>query len=215
MLNRLLHTARDTGTSLIELLVYMALVTIGLTAVYSVLVTNLKTYDSIENSQVMHQDLRSSITMMTKEVRRAGCNPEDAGGVGFQTDADDRYNTDGNSIHFTADLSPLNGEADGRVTGISEDVGYYLEGDTLFRRAVYADGAALEAQKLVENIKDFQLTYFERDGTQTADPPADLGDIWFVNILIEGNTKRLDRITGQIKTEIVESRVRVRNQGTN
>ena len=213
MLRYVKHTGRQAGTTLVELLVYIALVSIGMTAVYSVLISNIKTYDSIESTLVMHQDMRSALDMMMKEIRRAGCNPTSAAGIGFQTSSDDRYNTDDDSIHFTTDLASIGNEPDGATNGVNEDVGYYLEDGTLFRRARYQDGTALQAQPLIEHVTAFTLTYFKRDGVTSAGAPPTFSDIWFVNIVLEGETQNVDRLSKKLKTEHLETRVRIRNQG--
>lgn len=206
MLKNKKHKGMQAGATLIELLVYIALVSIGMTAVYSILISNIKTYDSIENTLVMHQDLRAALDMMVKEIRRAGCNPENGADIGFQS-------ANANSIHFTADLQTASSEPDKSYTAVNEDVEYYLEDGTLFRRARYQEGGNLEAQPLIEHVTSFQLTYWKKDGTTAGAAPANLNDIWFVNIVLEGETVNPDRLSKKTKTERVEARVRIRNQG--
>ena len=51
-------------------------------------------------------------------------DPTGAGGIGFVGDADDRYNTDANSIHFTTDVTDTagTGNPDGLTDGPNEDI---------------------------------------------------------------------------------------------
>lgn len=201
----------DSGTTMIELLVYILLLSISAGALYSILVSNMKSYDSIENRMVMHQDLRNALSLITREVRMAGLNPDDIAGIGFQQHPNDNFDCDSNSIHFTLDL---NGDNDTNDSG--EDIGYYLEPDPstgqnrLMRRADY--GSGLAAEVLLENVTRWELSYFEQDGTTAVATPSGT-NAFFVKVLIEAETSKDDVVSGDTKKQLLEDTVRVRNAG--
>lgn len=201
----------EPGTTLVELLIYVLLLSISAGALYSILVSNMKTYDSIENRMVMHQDLRNAISLIGREVRMSGLNPTNTAGIGFQQDTDDKYDTDANSIHFTLDL---NGDEDTNDPG--EDIGYFLEYDpstsanNLMRRADYGSGLASEV--LLEGVTRWELTFFGQDGTTVIAAPSGT-DTFFVDILIEAETAKEDIVSGSTKKQTLEDRVRIRNAG--
>ncbi|MEW5735474.1 MAG: prepilin-type N-terminal cleavage/methylation domain-containing protein [Thermodesulfobacteriota bacterium] len=208
---------RNSGTTLVELLVYILLLSISAGALYSILISNMKTYDSIENRMVMHQDLRNALALISREVRMAGLNPDGVAGVGFQQDPSDNFDTDANSLHFTMDLN-----GDGVISGTGEDVGYFLQYDTtthannLMRRADY--GSGLAAEVLLENVTRWEITYLAQDETTPVTDPSAINPTlantaYFVNILIEAETSKEDVVSGTTKKQVLVDRMRVRNAG--
>jgi type IV pilus assembly protein PilW len=180
------------GFTITELLIYVALFGVVVSAMYSLFITNLESYSSQEDTMEMTQDLRAAMDIMVREVRMAGYDPTRAGGIGFlgddhndPNDPDDRYNSDGNSIHFTMDI---NGDGDTDDPSgdpnedPNEDITYYLytsQGvQKLGRRTgpPPLPGPPLKRRRatspLAENITDLTFTYTYADG-QTSDVAGD------------------------------------------
>lgn len=207
------HKSRDLGVSLIELLIYIALMGITATALYSVLIGNIKAHDSIETTMVMNQDIRGAMNLLVREIRQAALNPDAISGIGFQQNADDRYNTDANSLHFTSDLND-----DGTIAGAGEDVSYYVENDpvtgsnALWRRTDYSDAGALTAQVVIPYVTNWQLQYLQQDGATAVATPSGT-NVFFVDITLQAQTGKMDALSGQVKTQTMQTRVRVRNAG--
>ena len=119
-MSRVRMTAKESGFTIVELLIYMVMFVVVLGSMYSIMISNTRSYSSQENKVEMTQDLRAGMNLMVTEIRMAGCDPTDIDGVGFVDNADDRYDTDANSIHFTEDI-----DADGAIAN-SENINYYL-----------------------------------------------------------------------------------------
>lgn len=208
-------TGKESGFTIVELLIYMAMFVVVLGAMYSIMISNTRSYSSQENRVEMTQDLRAAMNLMVREIRMAGCDPEDIDNVGFVNDADDNYDTDASSIHFTMDA-----DASGAIAN-SEDINYYVNGSQQIVRRT-GDG---DVQPAAENITALAFIYMYADGeTSAADPPGDpddtdgddtndLEDIRRVQISIMGETAAVDAVTGAVATRTQTSWVVVRNAG--
>lgn len=203
---------KEDGFTLVELFIYMAMFIIVIGALYSVFIGNTKSYSSQENKVEMVQDLRAAMHLLAGDIRMAGCDPTGAGGIGFIDDADDRYDTDGNSIHFTMD-SDKNGAIDH-----SEDINYFLKNSGGVQQIVRRTGDGNEPV-VAENLTNFSLTYLFADGDtgtpdeSDGDTTNDLEDIRSVQIALTGETAEVDPVTREKKTRSQTSWVVIRNAG--
>ena len=212
--------AKNRGFTLVELLIYIALFGILSTFIYSLFIQNFKTYSSQQNSMVMTQDLRAAIGIMVRELRLAGYNPTGAVGIGFVDDADDRYNTDANSIHFTMDIDDDagSGSPDGDVDDENEDVNYYLYTTDGIQKLGRRTGGG-NPQPIAENIASLTFSYTFADGDigvpdlTDGDTTNDLDDIRAVQITITAETAEIDPLTKQKKTKAYTTTVKIRNLG--
>ncbi len=207
-------TGKESGFTLVELLIYMAIFVVVLGSMYSIMISNTRSYSSQENRVEMTQDLRAAMNLMVRAIRMAGCNPEDIDNVGFvdEADAEDRYDTDADSIHFTMDI-----DADGSIAN-TENINYYRDNvdgiDKIMRRT---GGGGV--QPVAENITALTFSYRFADGdTGTpdetdADTTNDLDDIRSVQISITGQTATQDAVTGGMITRTQTTWVQVRNAG--
>jgi type IV pilus assembly protein PilW len=206
-------TGKESGFTIVELLIYMVMFVVVLGAMYSIMISNTKSYSSQENRVEMTQDLRAAMNLMVREIRMAGCDPEDIDTVGFDNTADDNDDTDADSISFTMDVDASGAIAD------SEDINYYLNGSQQIVRRT-GDG---DVQPVAENITDLTFTYMYADGDLStavgdpddtdADTSNDLADITRVQISIAGETATEDAVTGTEATRTQTSWVVVRNAG--
>jgi Tfp pilus assembly protein PilW len=203
---------REHGFTLVELCVYMVMLLLVIGAVYSVLITNTKSHSSQENMVEMTQSNRAAMALMTNEIRSAGCDPASVGGLGFQDDADDNYDTDANSIHFTFDS-----DSDGVVSN-SENVLYYRKTAGGVQQIIRRTGGGTEGV-VAENVTNLSFTYRFADGDTgipddtDGDSTNDLEDIRSVSVTIINETDKIDPVTGVKKTRIESSWVQVRNAG--
>jgi|GEM_PF-2906241 len=211
----------EKGFTMVELFIYMAIFIVVLGALYSILITNTKSYSSQENKVEMTQDLRAAMELMVTEIRMACCDPTEAGSIGFVDNADDRYNTDANSIHYTTDS-----DASGTIAN-SEDINYYRKTSGGVQQILRRTGDGSESI-VAENITSLRFNYMYADGEKSQDPSPpgpgdpddtdadstnDLNDIRSVQIRIDGETAKIDPVTGVKKTRTQTSWVAVRNAG--
>lgn len=201
----------EKGFTIVELLVYIAMLIVVIGALYSILTTNTRSYSSQENKVAMVQDLRATMELITTEVRMAGYDLTGIGGVGFIDDANDNYDTDGNSIRFTMDT-----DGDGAIA-TSEDINYYLNGSSQLVRREQGDATE---QVLAENITALGFLYGFEDGDPPgvpnetdADTTNDRDDIRSVQVSITGRSANVDPITGNWRTKTATSWLVVRNAG--
>lgn len=206
-------TYRQKGFTIVELLIYIAMFGMVLTAMYGLLITNSRSYSSQENRVEMTQDLRAAMNIMAREIRTAGCDPTDAGDIGFVDDGDDRYDTDDNSIHFTMDL-----DEDGSI-GASEDINYYLYVSDGIQKIGRRTGSVGSPSPVAENITAMTFLYQFADGEQgvpdetDVDTTNDLADIRSVQITIAAQTAKVDPISLETKSHTQSTWVKVRNAG--
>ena len=204
--------SKEDGFSLVELFIYMAMFIVVTGALYSVFIGNTKSYSSQENKVEMVQDLRAAMHLMVGDIRMAGLDPTDADGIGFVDDADDKYDTDGNSIHFTMDFDG-NGAIDN-----SESINYFLRNSGGVQQIVRRTGDGNEPV-VAENITSFSLTYLFEDGhtgmpdESDGDTTNDFEDIRSVQIAMTGETAEVDPVTRQKKTRSQTSWAVIRNAG--
>jgi len=210
-MNKTEYFKNEKGFTLVELLVYMMLLGIVMTSIYSVFITNMKSHKSQENTMEMVQDLRGSVDIMVREIRMAGFDSQSTAGAGFVDDTDDNYNTDSNSIHFTFDL-----DENGATTDANEDINYYVytsDGITKIGRRTASSGSP---QPLAEEVSALTFKYYNSSGTEltnTGSSATERAAIRSVEIEITARTGEIDPITKQNKTRTLSTRVRVRNAG--
>jgi len=203
---------KEDGFSLVELLIYMVMFIVVMGALYSVFIGNTKSYSSQENKVEMVQDLRAAMHLLVSDIRMAGLDPTGVGGIGFLNDADDKYDTDGNSIHFTMDF-----DGDGAIDN-SEDINYYLKNSGGVQQIVRRTGDGNEPV-VAENMTSFSLTYLFEDGDtgipdeSDGDTTNDFEDIRSVQIAMTGETAEVDPVTRQKKTRSQTSWAVIRNAG--
>ena len=205
-------TTSENGFTLMELLIYMTILIVVSGAVYGLLTTNTKSYSSQEGRVEMIQDLRAAMELIVTDIRMAGCDPTGVGGIGFVDDANDDYNTDANSIHFTADT---NGDG---ATADSEDINYYRKTSGGVEQIARRTGDGSEPV-VAEHITGLAFSYRFADGDTgipdetDADATNDLDDVRSVQITVTGETATVDAVTRVKKTRSQSSWVVVRNAG--
>lgn len=163
---------RNSGFTLVELLVVMAIAGVILGALYSVFQTSSRTYVVQDREVAMQQDARFGVDYLADLIRVAGYDPRSKGNnrFGFQVaqDWDSRgpQSCDGKNIAFTADDNQ-----DGLVDGNdSERIAFRLTSGELQR---YRNGSGWEPiiRGVDEDGSSFVYVYASasRDSTPTTD----------------------------------------------
>ena len=147
-----MRRARDeAGYSLVELLVSLAVLALVLAGILSILFTGQRSYLAGAARVEAQQAARVGLERMVKELREAGYDPTGAGFPPIVVAEPTR-------VTFQRDLN-----GNGVIDPTRERVSFLLQGSVLRRDA----GAG--AQPIVEGVRGFGLTYFDRGGAETAD----------------------------------------------
>lgn len=197
---------KKDGFTLVELLVYMMLFGIVLTAISTLFISNTRSHTSQQNSMEMNQDLRGAMDLMVREIRMAAYDPTDSGLFGFINGGSGTDDTDVDSINFTTDY-----DEDGATGGTNEAINYYLyTSDGIQKLGRNVSGTL---NPVAESITALAFTYIDANGAVITPPlsAAGLTNIRTVQISITAQTTDPDPLTKQRKTRTMTSRVRVRN----
>jgi len=159
----------NQGFTIVELMVAMVVSLLVMGAIYSTFLSQSKSYLVQEEVVAMQQNLRAAMFYMQREIRMAGCDPFDIGGIGITA-------ANANSISFTEDVSP----PDGDVLDANESITYSLNGGNLTRNTGGGN------QVVAQNIDALDFVYLEAAGSTT----ATLSDIRSVEITIVARTGR-------------------------
>ncbi len=188
----------ESGFSLIELMMAVAITGVVVGGVYSVYHTQQKSYLAQQEIAAVQQSLRAAMQLIERDIRMAGYDPDEGSGAGIQT-------ANANSIRLTMDIHDgSDNDADGRTdefdeigngdndsTDTGEDITYLRadpDGDgvfDLFRR----DASAGADQILAENVDAFDLVYLNEAGSVT----ANFNEIRSVQVTMVVRTARPDR----------------------
>lgn len=141
---------RESGFTLVELLVAMVIGAIVMAAAYSSFISQQKAYGITEAVSDIQQNLRAAMLFIERDLRMAGFNPKKDTAFGFTSIPSD-------SFTFTKDVNE-NGTVD---TG--ETITYDIASNTLRRY----DDTGGDPQEIADNITGMQLKYFNRDGVET------------------------------------------------
>jgi type IV pilus assembly protein PilW len=190
------------GFTLIEILVTMVIVGIVMTAIYSVYASQQKSYLTQEKVTAMHQNLRSAMYYMEREIRMAGCDPTGDSGAGIVT-------ANANLIRFTEDVRGKDDTdpPDGDTGDAAEDITYSLadadgDGDMDLVRDTQA-GEPVAERIIAENIASVNFTYLDVDGNIT----GSLSAIRFVQISLTAATEDNEN------NSVLTTRIHCRNLG--
>jgi type IV pilus assembly protein PilW len=167
------------GFTLIELMLAIAIAGIVMASFYSVYISQQSSYLRQERVASMHQNIRSAMYYMGREIRMAGLDPTGQAGAGI-------VKNDPDLIQFTEDIQGQDKEdpPDGVIGPTEEKITYSLtdkdsDGDMdLVREAGY--GKIL----IAENIKSLLFDYLDGTGT----PTGALSAIRFVQITLKAVT---------------------------
>ena len=172
----------NSGFSLIEIVVTLAITGVVSAAIFSVYNISLKTNTTQIQVADVQQDVRAGLFLMTRELRMAGYDTSRLAGSGITITSTD-FSPGDNQVQFTSDLN-----GDGDLTDTDENVRYALypeDGMTKLGRNVTGAPAPL-----VENAQALGIAYAIDDGSGHLRTNAS-GTIWAV-IGANGNWFDLD-----------------------
>jgi prepilin-type N-terminal cleavage/methylation domain-containing protein len=186
-------TRRRAGMTLVELLVSLAIFAVISAVVIGFLTGSRHTYENTSDRAGYQQSLRAVFSLITREVRSAGCDPAEVGVDRFPLAAADalRCQMDLDGDGNTADVSP------------DEDITYTFQaGDGELRRTTLSGD-----QTILRGVQAVTFSYFDADGNLLAAMPlsaADRREVRYVGIAITGETPNGEPVT-------YSTRVLVRN----
>lgn len=208
----LLKRDAESGFTLVEVLVTIAMVSVFIAAAMAVLVPLSRSYSTTEVASSAQQVVRMAVEVMANDIRLAGLDPlqqlqgVDAFGLplaGFQE-------ANATSVRFTCDRVP---DGDTEANGIIDDsnfenINYYYEATTQsLNLRLYAGAPVQATQQLVNNVTNLRFRYYDEDGNET----TNLDDIRSVQISM---TVEEDAGTAGTVERSYTTRVLCRNLGS-
>jgi type IV pilus assembly protein PilW len=159
------------GFTAVELLISLAILSMTLGAIYSLYMSFIRQCTNEGVKINVQQSVRSSLDMMTRDIRMAGLDPEGTGDFGIVAVTSQR-------IQFTADKD-MDGELDDAdaTDGIdlpdTEHMAYEYDGISTLRMMLYKANGNLElSDEVVENVTDLTFTYYNSADETTSDLDA-------------------------------------------
>jgi prepilin-type N-terminal cleavage/methylation domain-containing protein len=151
-------SARPGGFTLLELMVSLGLLSIVMTAAYSVYHAQLNTVMVQESRQEAQEYVRSILHVMVRELRNAGYAPTGASCAGIVV-------ANSQSVQFRSDLN-----GDGDCSDTDEDITYTYDAGT---KAITRQVAGSAAETLTDsNATALQFSYFPQNCTNHFSTPV-------------------------------------------
>lgn len=164
---------KNSGFSLVELLVAIVVGGIIISAAYMLFISNQRTYIIQDELVNIQQTIRPAAEYISRHIRIAGLDPAQTNNFGI-TDA-----TNG-SIEFSFD------RLDRGLVGVLEPTDEVKEFRALNGQLQEVDQATGTWVDIAENIEILNFVYLNSNGNVIANPAANLGAIRTVEISIVG-----------------------------
>lgn len=171
---KLLHERRDSGFTMVEMLVSIGIAMVVLAAVTNTFMAQTKFYNAQEQVNEMQQNVRGAMDLMTREIKLAGYDP-----TGLAITASNGIPYNASQLGLLADL-----DGDAVTTGTNENITYTYDASNL--RIQKTTGGATTT--LAENISGFAFVYLDATGNPTTTTAA----IRQIQITITGRTSKPD-----------------------
>jgi prepilin-type N-terminal cleavage/methylation domain-containing protein len=165
--------------TLVEMMVVLAIFAVVMTVIISFLVQSRRSYSDMSQRVEYQQAVRATLTLLSREIRSAGCDPLNAGFDRFPVANEDQ-------LRFRMDL-----DGDGAIEIVepAEDVQYVWQAA---QQELTRDSGS-GAQTILRNVTGLNFSYFDADGAPLGPPPlpaADRARIRYVEIAITGESDR-------------------------
>ena len=169
---------RETGFTLVELLIAMAISLFVLTSLSSAFISQRKTFDAQEQVTEMVQGARGAMDIISRDIKMAGYDPTGVGIVGIPFIS--------GQLEIRADLN-----GDGDTADFNETIIYTENTGTIKRQEGLTTPVTL-AENIPSGTFTFGIKYFEKNGTTPVTSSANEGNIRQVDITITTQTSKRD-----------------------
>lgn len=182
------------GMTIVELMVALVIFGIIIGVVFGFLTESRQSYTSTRQKAQYQQGLRAVMSLVTREVRSAGCDPNSINFESFPV-------ADAATLRCRMDL---NGDTDTADTNPDEDVTYAFNAATGdLTRTAGGVGAVI-----LRGLTNVQFNYYDRDGNLLNALPLSATDraaIRSLDLVMVGETGQQEPVT-------YTTRIAVRNQ---
>jgi len=141
---------RRDGMTVVELMVALVIFGVVIGVVFGFLTESRRSYSSTRQKAQYQQGLRAVMSLVTREVRSAGCDPTGTGFEAFPA-------ADANSFRCVMDL---NGDTDTADTNPDEDVTYTFNAGT----GDLTRTAGGNNVVILRDLTNLQFNYYDADG---------------------------------------------------
>jgi len=146
-LHRIRSLSRDDGFTLVEMMMTLLIFGVVLGVISNVFFTTQGMYSRTSTRAAQQMSSRAGMTVMVEEIRHAGADPENTGLSGLMSATID-------TVRIRAELNDTPGI---QTAEPSEDVTYFWDDTAMIIMRDNGTGP----QPMIENVTDFQLTYFD------------------------------------------------------
>jgi prepilin-type N-terminal cleavage/methylation domain-containing protein len=185
---------RRAGMTIVELMIALAIFGVIIGVVFGFLTEARQSYSSTRQKAQYQQGLRAVMSLVTREVRSAGCDPAGAGFERFPV-------AEANQFRCRMDL---NGDTDAADTNPDEDITYAFNAGTGDLTRTAGGIAAV----ILRGLTDLSFNYYDDDGNLMAAVPlsaTDRASIRSVDLVMTGETDKHEPVS-------YTTRIAVRNE---
>lgn len=178
------------GMTMVELMISLVIFGVVIAIVFGFLTESRQSYTATRQKAQYQQGLRAVMSLITREVRSAGCNP---GGAAFERFAV----ADARQIRCRMDL---NGDSDVTDTSPDEDITYAFDTATGELSRSVAGGAATV---ILRGLQDITFNYYDDEGNLLAGLPlnaTDRADVAAIDLVMSGEAE--EHVTVNYTTRI-------------
>jgi prepilin-type N-terminal cleavage/methylation domain-containing protein len=186
--------ARRAGMTVVELMVALVIFGVVIGVVFGFLTEARQSYTNTRQKAQYQQGLRAVMSLVTREVRSAGCDPAGAGFERFPL-------ADADQIRCRMDL---NGDTDAVDTNPDEDITYAFNAGTGDLTRDVGGGATV----ILRGLTNLSFNYYDEDGNLLNAVPLsaiDRASIRSVDLVMTGETDKHEPVN-------YTTRIAVRNQ---